>query len=73
VPTELMGAADDLSRNRLSSPMLEGSVEFDFNGTQWVNDLFALCDPVLGEDTVDHHKAFRSIHFILTMRIPLHK
>lgn len=73
VPTELMGAADDLSRNRLSSPELEGSAEFNFNGSQWVNDLFALCDPVLGEDTVDHHKAFQSIHFILTMRIPLHK
>lgn len=72
VPTGLMGAADDLSRNKFDNAVLASSTEFNLD-IPWVNELFALCDPSLGEDTVEHHVAFLSIHTLLSANILTHK
>lgn len=73
VPTAFMGAADDLSRNRLDNPVLEGSTVFNLQELRWVDQLFSLCDPAVGEDTTDFHGAFQSIHSILVAHILTHK
>lgn len=72
VPTGLMGAADDLSRNKLFNPILASSSEISLD-VPWVNGLFTLCDPASGEDVADHHEAFLAIHSLLAANIPLHK